>query len=160
MSRGSAVVLGAGLAGMLTASVLAKHVNEVTVVERDRLPEGPSSRKGVPQAHHGHLLLSGGIDALDELLPGTSERLIKAGARRLGLPNDIVVLSAQGWLPRLPEMRAAVSCSRNLLEWQVREQVLRDRRIHVIGMTDAAELCGTSARVTGVRVRNRGTGHQ
>lgn len=160
MSRRSAVVLGAGLAGMLTASVLAKHVDEVTVVERDRLPDGPSSRKGVPQSHHGHLLLSGGIDALDELLPGTSERLIKAGARRLGLPNDTVVLSAQGWLPRLPEMRAALSCSRNLLEWQVRERVLRDDRIHVIGMTDAAELCGTSARVTGVRVRNRGTGHQ
>lgn len=35
-----AVVIGGSLAGLLTARVLAEHAEKVTVVERDRLPEG------------------------------------------------------------------------------------------------------------------------
>jgi phytoene dehydrogenase-like protein len=36
------LVLGGGLAGMLAALVLARHLDAVTIVERDRLSDGPA----------------------------------------------------------------------------------------------------------------------
>ena len=47
--RTHAVVLGAGMAGLLAARVLAGHFGQVTVVDRDRLPEHPrASGRGSP----------------------------------------------------------------------------------------------------------------
>jgi len=40
-----AIVLGASIAGLLTARVLADHYAEVTIVERDELPAGPRARR-------------------------------------------------------------------------------------------------------------------
>lgn len=158
MTRQRAIVLGCGIAGMLSASVLAERVDEVTIVERDRLPDGPNSRTGVPQSHHGHLLLPAGIRSLDAIVPGTTHRLLAHGALRLGLPNDIMVLTGQGWLPRLPEMCFALSCGRSLLEWVLRDQVLRDPRVSVLDGTDAETLCGSTERITGAWVRDRKSG--
>jgi glycine/D-amino acid oxidase-like deaminating enzyme len=41
-----AVVLGAGIGGLLAARVLADAYERVTVVERDPLPETAESRRG------------------------------------------------------------------------------------------------------------------
>jgi len=40
---GHGVVVGASMAGLMAARVLANHFEAVTVVERDVLPEGPAS---------------------------------------------------------------------------------------------------------------------
>ena len=45
-----AIVIGSSIAGLTTARVLADHFERVTIIERDRLPDGPDYRKGVPQA--------------------------------------------------------------------------------------------------------------
>ena len=45
-----AIVLGASLAGLVTARVLTGSFDEVTLVDRDALPDGPIPRKGVPRA--------------------------------------------------------------------------------------------------------------
>lgn len=47
---GQAVVLGGSMSGLLAARVLADAYEQVTVVERDVLPEAGMPRKGVPQA--------------------------------------------------------------------------------------------------------------
>ena len=47
--RRRAVVVGGGLAGMLAARVLSDHFDAVTLLERDRFPESPAARKGLPQ---------------------------------------------------------------------------------------------------------------
>ena len=155
MAPTHAVVLGGGLAGVLAASVLVRHFDEVTVVERDKLPEGPSPRSGVPQARHAHLLMSGGARAIESLLPGTLDALFAAGAHRIGVPNDLVSLSAQGWVPRFPEMQFIVTCSRSLLDWVVRSQALRDNKISVLTGTEPVSLLGSSDAVTGVLVEDR-----
>lgn len=49
-SKGNAVVLGAGIAGLLAARVLADFYGDVTVVERDSLPNGPRNRRECPRA--------------------------------------------------------------------------------------------------------------
>jgi len=50
-----AVVLGAGMAGILAAAVLADRGCSVTLIESDRLADEPAPRRGLPQAHHSHL---------------------------------------------------------------------------------------------------------
>ncbi|KOV84033.1 NAD(P)/FAD-dependent oxidoreductase [Nocardia sp. NRRL S-836] len=155
MAPTHAVVLGGGLAGMLAATVLIRHFDEVTVVERDKLPDGPEPRTGVPQARHAHLLMSGGARAIEELLPGTLDELYAAGAHRIGVPDALVSLSAQGWVPRFPEMQYIVSCSRSLLDWVVRSRALRDTKISVLAGTEPVALLGDREAVTGVLVEDR-----
>ncbi|WP_159775118.1 FAD-dependent monooxygenase [Streptomyces sp. HM190] len=147
-----AVVVGAGLAGLLAAAALRDHA-EVTVVERDALPEGPEARKGVPQARHAHLLWSGGARAMEDLLPGVTEAWLAAGARRIPLPTGLVSLSAQGWVRRWPEMEFMIACSRDLLESVVRARLLAGPRVTVLERTEILGLSGDASRVTGVRVR-------
>lgn len=149
-----AVVIGAGTAGLLAAAALHPHA-AVTVVERDVLPDGPAPRKGLPQARHAHLLWSGGARAMEDLLPGVTAAWLAAGARRIPLPTGLVSLSAQGWLRRWPEMEFMISCSRDLLDSVLRDQVAEKDRVTVLDGTELLGLQGDASRVTGVRVRTR-----
>ncbi|GAA2440021.1 FAD-dependent oxidoreductase [Streptomyces macrosporus] len=155
---GHAVVLGGGLAGTLAAAALARHLERVTIVERDVLPDGPEPRRGVPQARHSHLLWSGGVRAIEALLPGTTEALLAAGARRTGLPSGLVLLTAYGWLRRWPEIQFMLACSRDLLDWAVRRQVLRQPGVTLRQGLRAVEPVGTAERIAGVRVRDEKSG--
>ena len=56
--RRHAAVVGGSLAGMLAARVLSDHFDTVTQLERDRFPETPAARKGLPQGRHAHVLLA------------------------------------------------------------------------------------------------------
>lgn len=53
-SREHAVVLGAGIAGLLAARVLSDVYDSVCVIERDKTLGLPIHRKGVPQGRHIH----------------------------------------------------------------------------------------------------------
>ena len=75
-----AVVLGASMAGLLTAGVLAKAYGRVTVFDRDVMPEISVHRRGVPQDRHLHVLHPRGRQALDALFPGLTAGLIGQGA--------------------------------------------------------------------------------
>jgi 2-polyprenyl-6-methoxyphenol hydroxylase-like FAD-dependent oxidoreductase len=154
----SAVVLGAGSAGILAATVLARHVDRVTVFDRDRLPRGPEQRRGVPQARHVHTLWPGGGQVIESLLPGIGDRLLAAGAHRIPLPAQMVSLTAYGWQHRFPATHSMISVSRSLLDWLIREAALREPRITLREETDLVGLCGDAGRVTGVTVRPRRRG--
>lgn len=148
-----AVVIGGGMAGMLAAAVLADFMDEVTVIERDVLPEGPQPRRSLPQARHVHLLWSGGARAFEQLMPGVTDRWLAAGARRIPLPTGLVSMTAQGWLPRWPEMQYMIACTRDLLDWVVREHVLELPAVSLLQGHEMQALEGTDSRVTGVRAR-------
>ncbi|SHL57578.1 NAD(P)/FAD-dependent oxidoreductase [Actinacidiphila paucisporea] len=150
--RGRALVIGGSLTGMLAAGALAETM-EVTVVERHDMPHGPLPRQGVPQARHAHLLWSGGARAVEALLPGATERLLKAGARHIAVPKDLVVLTSGGWITRFPEQQHFLACTRDLLDWVVRDLVVRKPRVRTLPGHAALGLRGTSTRVTGVVVR-------
>jgi 2-polyprenyl-6-methoxyphenol hydroxylase-like FAD-dependent oxidoreductase len=152
--RTHAVIIGGSVAGMLAASVVARHVDRVTVVERDEFPPTPVVRKGVPQGEHTHLLWSGGARVIESLLPGFTSRLRAAGARRMGLPNDVVMLGPYGWLPRFPERQYLLCCSRPLLEQVLRVSALTDSRITVRTGTEATGLLSDGHRVGGVELRD------
>ncbi|KPH98668.1 monooxygenase FAD-binding protein [Actinobacteria bacterium OK074] len=160
-----AVVVGGGVAGLLAAAVLAEYA-DVTLVERDTLPEGPEPRRGLPQARHAHVVGDGGVTALDALLPGIVDELAAAGARLTGVPEDCVVRGPGAvWLPRqAPHLSTARStarsparrgllCSRDLLDATLRDRVLALPRVVLRQHTVAVGLAGDTGRVGGVRVR-------
>ncbi|MFJ9564986.1 NAD(P)/FAD-dependent oxidoreductase [Streptomyces fuscichromogenes] len=151
----AAVVLGGSHTGMLAARALAGLADRVVVVERDELPAAPGPRKGLPQARHGHMLWSGGVRAMEELLPGIGAELLAAGARRAPVTTDMVVLSAHGWFRRWPESHHVLLAGRDLLDATVRARVLADGHVEVLGGTEVLGLAGDAAAVTGVRVRDR-----
>ncbi len=153
MSR-RAVVIGAGLAGMLAAAALSTVADEVVVLDRDELPDGPEHRKGLPQGRHAHLLMAGGLAAMEDLVPGVSMRkhLLAAGAHEISLSSGMLALSPEGWFRRWrhegPQM---LTCSRALLDWAVRVAVLANTGVEV-RKGQALGLTGTGRRVEGVRV--------
>jgi 2-polyprenyl-6-methoxyphenol hydroxylase-like FAD-dependent oxidoreductase len=152
-----AVVIGAGIAGLMAAGVLAGRFDRVTIVDRDTLPAEPSFRDGVPQSRHLHGLLRGGLDVMERLYPGLESELVGAGAVRLS-GADFLRLSAAGWSKRF-ESPALVAASRELIEWTVRRRTLMCPTVHVldgheaIGVTVSAD--GT--QVVGVQLRGRRT---
>ena len=85
----TAVVVGAGLAGLLAAAALSDFFGNVVVVERDRLPARSGLRKGVPQGAHVHTLLGYAVEAFDQLVPGMIGQLYEAGAVRIRRNQDI-----------------------------------------------------------------------
>ncbi|MFF4749687.1 NAD(P)/FAD-dependent oxidoreductase [Streptomyces sp. NPDC002514] len=152
---GRAVVVGAGLAGLLAAAALSPAADEVLLLDRDVLPDGPENRKGVPQGHHAHLLMAGGLAAMEDLLPGAGvrARLLAAGAHEVSLSSGMVALTPDGWFHRYrhdgPSM---ITCTRALLDWVVREAVLSvsgNVRVHRAAVEG---LLGDAGRVHGVRV--------
>ena len=86
MKSEHAVVVGASMAGLIAARVLADRFERVTVIDRDTLPTGDENRAGVPQGRHGHGLLASGFRALEGLFPGLEQELVAAGA----VPGDII----------------------------------------------------------------------
>ena len=80
MRSARAVVLGASMAGLLAARVLADFFDTVLVVERDALPLTVCNRRGVPQGRHVHVLWGRGCSIIEGLFPGFVDGLLRAGA--------------------------------------------------------------------------------
>jgi 2-polyprenyl-6-methoxyphenol hydroxylase-like FAD-dependent oxidoreductase len=115
-----AVVIGAGLAGMMAARVAADHFESVILIERDQVA-GPEPRKGVPQGNHIHVLWSVGSAILENLFPGLFDQLAAAGA--VGFDNSADMRWYQGgvWKLRMESGLRICSQSRPLLEHKVRQ---------------------------------------
>jgi 2-polyprenyl-6-methoxyphenol hydroxylase-like FAD-dependent oxidoreductase len=151
------VVIGAGMAGLVAARVLADHFARVTVIERDRLPARPTARAGVPQSHHIHILLAQGMALLDRLFPGLEGELLAAGAVTIDFPGDALWLSPAGWSQRFRPGLRLVSCSRPLLEWTVRRRLAASSTVEFLEGHEVTSLTANHRQtaVTGVRLRAR-----
>ncbi|MDX3850129.1 FAD-dependent oxidoreductase [Streptomyces sp. AK02-01A] len=149
-----AVVLGAGMAGLLAARVLADRYGLVTVIERDILPPSAGHRRGVSQGRHGHSLLARGIEVLEELFPGFSDEMTARGGLRADLQGQTRWYNEGLLLRQAPIGLDALLGSRPLLESLVRDRL---RAMDNIRFTDGCEAVGLIAgqdgeRVTGLRV--------
>jgi 2-polyprenyl-6-methoxyphenol hydroxylase-like FAD-dependent oxidoreductase len=153
-----AIVIGASMGGLLAARALADHYDEVTVLERDALPETPEPRKGVPQGRHAHGLLGRGREVLDQLFPGLSEEMVAQGALYGDIADDVFWFNHGFYLNNTPSGLRGLLISRPLLEAGVRRRLLRLPNVQLCERWDAAELLFDHAegRVTGVRAHARG----
>jgi 2-polyprenyl-6-methoxyphenol hydroxylase-like FAD-dependent oxidoreductase len=151
------VIVGGSLAGLLTAAVLARHLDRVTVIERDRLPEGAAWRRGVPQARHAHNLMTAGHEAMERLFPGIREELLQAGAVRVRMPEDMLLLTAGGWMPRFHTELAMMTSSRPLIDSVVLRRVKALRQVSFLDETEAVGLLTgpDRQRVLGLRIRRK-----
>jgi 2-polyprenyl-6-methoxyphenol hydroxylase-like FAD-dependent oxidoreductase len=155
--RTHAVVVGAGMAGLLAARVLAGHFERVTMVDRDRLPDRPGFRPGVPQSRHLHVLLGHGLECLEELFPGFEASLVEAGAPVVE-GSESLWLNAAGWCRRYPSPIRLLGASRELVEWQARTRVTALDNVRVLEAREVVGLLADPSRdaVSGVRLRSRG----
>ncbi|GAB2477916.1 FAD-dependent oxidoreductase [Promicromonospora xylanilytica] len=154
--RGHAVVVGGSVAGLMAVAALAGHAERVTLVERDRYPDRPEPRKGVPQSKHTHLLLESGLVAMERFLPGLGDELVAAGALRVRSPTDYLQHMRGRWLGRWPVSATTVCLTRPLLEHVVRGRILALPGVTAAQGTDVVGLTGSAHQVTGVLLRERG----
>ncbi|HEY0879398.1 MAG TPA: monooxygenase [Zeimonas sp.] len=128
-----AVVIGASMAGLASAKTLARHFDEVVLIERDELPIVAAQRKGVPQGRHAHGLLSGGRGALERLFPDFAARAVAAGAEPGDFSRDVLIHAGGGFLRRFDSMQLpAMLVSRCTLEAVVRDLVRREPRVRFL----------------------------
>ena len=152
-----AVVLGASLAGLFTARVLTESFDEVTLVDRDSLPDGPVARKGVPQGWQSHGLHARGREILEELFPGLTDELAAHGASLGDVQDDVRWITDGHRLRKGSSGMRGIAVSRPLLEDLVRTRVRALPGVTVCAPLEIMELTASGDRVTGVRVRVRGT---
>jgi 2-polyprenyl-6-methoxyphenol hydroxylase-like FAD-dependent oxidoreductase len=125
----TAIVIGASLAGMLSAHVAARRFERVIVVDRGDPPNGMAPRRSVPQERHVHLLLQRGKRVLEALFPGFLVELERHGAVVADASRDIQWFHHGRWKRRFDTGITTHYCSRGLIDHVVRERLQRDPRI-------------------------------
>ena len=131
-ARSHAVVIGAGMAGLTAAQAISGHFGKVTIIERDTLPAQAAPRSGTPQAQHAHMLLAGGLQALQTLFPGFENDLAEAGAVKIRTGKDIR-FERPGFDPfPIRDLGIEIFCmSRPLLEAVTRRRVQQTPNINI-----------------------------
>jgi 2-polyprenyl-6-methoxyphenol hydroxylase-like FAD-dependent oxidoreductase len=156
-----AIVIGGSMGGLLAARVLADHFKRVTILERDDLSESIKPRKGVPQGHHPHGLLSAGYQILQKLFPNIQTELLAAGAVLLDVINDGCWFQNGAFLASSTSDLHGFSLSRPSLEAVVRNRVLALQNVHVLTDISVSNLMTRAdKRVTGVQYERTATVHQ
>ena len=156
-----AVVVGAGMGGLLAGRVLARRFGRVTILERDALapPSGGSRaprRKGVPQGRHLHSLAARGWEALERLFPGLDAELARAGCPKLDQAADAITELPAGRLPRFRSGITMRAASRHLLEERIRRRVEAEPAVRFLAGREVVGLqTGEDGAVSGVRTRLR-----
>jgi 2-polyprenyl-6-methoxyphenol hydroxylase-like FAD-dependent oxidoreductase len=145
------------MAGLLAATVLARHFEHVSIVDSDYYPETPTARSGVPQARHLHVLLTRGYRILEQLFPGISDDWRALGAEVLDLGKDFAWRTPAGWGLRFPSGLEILAASRPLMDFVVRRRVAVLPNVSFVqGATVRALLADESrTRVTGIHVQTR-----
>jgi len=154
---GRAVVIGASMAGLLAARVLADHYREVVVFERDDEPVANAQRRGVPQGAHSHVLLASGSAVLETLFPGFATDLVAAGATSGDIARDVRWYVEGGTMRRFTSDVRGFGMSRPLLESAVRARIASCANIRIEYATNVRHLRTTNdrSRVIGLDLEGR-----
>lgn len=147
-----AVVLGASIAGLLSARVLADVYDRVLIVERDEIA-GVAPRRGVPQARHLHGLMERGRQIMEELYPGLTADLAAEGA-----PTTEVLRESRWYLSGLRVRPTdtgltTLLASRPMLENAIRLRTVALPGVDLVNQRAAAGLVGDQ-QISGVRLTN------
>ena len=153
-----AIVMGGGVAGLLSARVLADHFERVTIVERDELPIAAAPRHGAPQGRHIHVLWAGGANVIEELFPGILKELVAGGSSALDACRELRWFHHGVWKRQVSSTIAMHTQSRPFLEQHIRRRLAVHPRVTFLKPAAVSELCFDAARhhVTGVLVEHRG----
>jgi len=149
-----AIVIGAGVGGLLAARVLSDFYTSVTVLERDAFPATDSARKGVPQGRHTHGLLARGSAIFEEFFPGYNDDVVAQSGGLIGdVANDVIWIGRNVRLANGASDLIGLLASRPVLEGHLRRRLLGLPNVHAIEHCAVRALVTDPARkrVTGVR---------
>lgn len=161
-----AIVVGSGIAGLVSARVLADHFNTVIVLDSDTIPSSPAIRKAVPQGNHMHLLLAGGLDVLKSLFPKI-ETLLDEYDGTVARPSDWYAITEFGRTYRLSRFQPTPvdgsenlinmrMQSRPLLEHCIRQQVAALPNVTTRYGAKVTDVISAENSITGVRIGSQG----
>lgn len=122
--QGLAIISGAGISGLLAAKVLSPHFEKIVILERDTLPAAADYRNGTAQARHAHILLRRGLLGLEDMFPGFTASMLKAGAVMLNATRDWFNLFPMGAFPNFASDYEFICASRPLIEHTLRTILL------------------------------------
>lgn len=149
MARDHVVIIGCGFGGIATAGLLAQRFAQVTIVERDDVPDDGRPRKGVPQSPHVHGILKLGRDILDETFPGFVSEVEAEGSPLFDWLTKGIAFTGNGWAVRGPSSIRGFGIRRAVLEHLARRRVLSLGNVELVkGSVDGLETA--NSRVTGV----------
>jgi 2-polyprenyl-6-methoxyphenol hydroxylase-like FAD-dependent oxidoreductase len=157
-----AIVIGASVAGMLAARVLADTFERVTVIERDVLKNEALPRKSVPQAQHAHGLLAKGLQIMSELYPELVAGLRAAGATDLEFGAHVRWFHYGEYKTAFEGDVDVLVPSRPLLDVQMRYCLMALPNVKMRSNCSVTRLVTNDdhTRVTGVVVEDRSGGVQ
>lgn len=158
MQRTHALVIGGSMAGLLAARALSDYFEQVTVLERDRLPDSADFRSGVPQGRHLHALLGEGQRVLESFFPGFTAELDAMGAPRMNWGRDTASLTPGGWVKRIHTPITTNVATRIGLEWLTRRRAAALPNVTFVQEVEVEGLLASAGRVTGVALRSRRDG--
>ncbi|MFE6159081.1 FAD-dependent oxidoreductase [Streptomyces sp. NPDC056486] len=147
-----AVVVGGSMGGLVAAKALASRFRQVTVIDRDTLPERPENRRAIPHGSHAHALLISGRLALEELFPGLTDELVDGGAILFDPGHDLLFYQMGALRTRFASGRLGVSLSRAFLEYNVRARVRGLKNVNVRDRTLVRSFLAGGGRITGVEL--------
>jgi 2-polyprenyl-6-methoxyphenol hydroxylase-like FAD-dependent oxidoreductase len=162
MSYAKAVVVGAGIGGLMSARILADHFDRVTLIDRDQMPDAPDIRGGAPQGNHFHAILPGGLGIMNALFPDFEKDLESQGSLTPE-PSQFYFFTPEGKSFSLmrfqpepqnppPDWPRIHVQTRGLLEHCLRQRVEAVPNIEVRYETMVRELLTEGDRVAGVRL--------
>ncbi|MGG4047380.1 FAD-dependent oxidoreductase [Paenibacillus favisporus] len=148
-----AIVIGGGMAGLMTARVLSEQFKEVLIVENDAYPTGPDVRPGTPQAFHPHRFTARGKAVIERLFPGYEQDMIANGCPS-SLNKNAYFMNQYGTL-EMKYDRDDLKFSRALLEWVIRQRtavisnvkfLTKHQVTGLLTSPDGTEVMGVQAR--------------
>ncbi|MET8676861.1 hypothetical protein ABZW18_04445 [Streptomyces sp. NPDC004647] len=154
MAGRHAVVIGGSMGGLTAARILIERFARVTVLDRDELPDAVRPRRGVPHAEHGHALLLGGKQKLEELFPGIGDELVTRGGVPFDPGHDLLMHQKGALRRRFRSGNQGVSLTRAFLEFTLRARIAALPGVEIRDRTAVYGLTGTPGRVSGVALAN------
>jgi 2-polyprenyl-6-methoxyphenol hydroxylase-like FAD-dependent oxidoreductase len=142
------VVVGSSIAGLLSAAAAASAGTEVVVIDRRRRPTQGASI--APQGRFPHVLLAGGVVALESLLPGIVTELLDEGAQPARATSGL--WWAGGIRPAWESPHVIPLARRAQIEAVIRRRVEALPGVSIRYETRAAGLVRTGDHVHGVEL--------
>ena len=150
-----AIVIGGSIAGLLSARVLSDYFNRVIILDRDELPAIPQARRGVPQSVQPHVLFAKGYRILAEFFPSIEEQLEANGALSIDWAREFRHFVEGHWgIESEASDIVSVTCSRYLLEWTIRQELLKLPGIEILGSSKVTGLVCDRQKITGVKLNS------
>ncbi len=129
--QGRAVVLGASVAGLLAGRVLADFFDEVVLLDKESLHEGPIPRKAVPQGNHIHGILTPTFHTLERFLPELIQDLVDGGAHIFDGGRDWRFHTYGNFLANGETGQTLIGSTRPFFEYHLRRRVTSISNINI-----------------------------